>query len=634
MQANNQALSARGGPYRLRLRFAAAVTIATTLAYLFYDTAVAGTWMPVTFATQVTVIIVSLVVLVVPIARERVFDWAFAYCAVISAGIVVATSASMSAVSQTLPTVVVLGAVLVMGVAATFPWGAKRQAALALWNAGGLGAFYVVAARDAEVASPYVLVLAALLTVAASVLVAMQISVARHAAASRLAELRRSEAEARAIAERARMLTERLPAAVFAHDRDMVFREASGSLLRQLEFDADELVGTGLEGYLAREAPEFPMIPAVRSALAGKSVGFEATFRGRRLVVALEPLRNGAERPADGDGDSGEVTGTIGVALDVTDRANAERELVELNAHLEELVIERTAELGSVVKELESFGHAVSHDLRQPLRSVHSFVQILEAELDGSLDAHGRDCIDRVRRNAVRMNEMLDGLLSLSRLTGADIERTSVDLSSIARDVVADLRQAEPDRSVRVLIDGPLDVEGDPGLLRSMLQNILANSWKFTRNVDDPTVEVLSQPEGPDRVCIVVRDNGAGFSREQSAQLFRPFRRLHAEDEYEGTGIGLATVQRIVQRHGGRISINSQGPGHGAVVTLTLPRAPALIVDAPANDTRANDACERPNEIEARRIVNGNNGAATPAAEDRQMGHRPFKATEDFRNTA
>jgi signal transduction histidine kinase len=225
----------------------------------------------------------------------------------------------------------------------------------------------------------------------------------------------------------------------------------------------------------------------------------------------------------------------------------------------------------STNSELEAFSYSVSHDLRAPLRSIDGFSKLLLDDHAGALDAKGKDYLLLVRASAQRMGELIDDLLLLSRVGGAGLVRDRVDLSSISRGAATQLRRKDPDRQVTICIEEPLSVEADDGLMRVLLENLLGNAWKFTANVPAARIEVgTEQKEGGP--VFFVRDNGAGFDMSYAEKLFSPFQRLHTEAQFPGTGIGLATVHRIVGRHGGRIWADSV-VDQGATFYFTIPPA-------------------------------------------------------------
>jgi light-regulated signal transduction histidine kinase (bacteriophytochrome) len=221
-------------------------------------------------------------------------------------------------------------------------------------------------------------------------------------------------------------------------------------------------------------------------------------------------------------------------------------------------------------KELESFSYSVSHDLRSPLRSIQGFSQMLLEECRDTLSDKGKKSLDRIVAASARMGQLIEGLLNLSRVTRAEIGHESVDLSSIARELVAELRQQESGRQVECVIGESVVAHGDPTLLRLVLQNLLGNAWKFTGRQERARIEFGTSEESSERAYFV-RDNGAGFEMSYADKLFGAFQRLHGEQEFPGIGIGLATVQRIVDRHGGRVWAVG-APGKGATISFTLKR--------------------------------------------------------------
>jgi light-regulated signal transduction histidine kinase (bacteriophytochrome) len=210
----------------------------------------------------------------------------------------------------------------------------------------------------------------------------------------------------------------------------------------------------------------------------------------------------------------------------------------------------------------------VSHDLRAPLRGIAGFTRLLAESQSGAFDASGRDYLGRVLAATDRMNELIDDLLDLSRVSRESLRRERVDLSALARDVAADLREIAPERRAEFCIADGLVAEADPRLLRILLENLLGNAWKFTSRKPLARIELARTREGEEDV-FTVRDNGAGFDMRYAHKLFGPFQRLHARREFPGTGIGLATVQRIVHRHGGRIWAEGE-EGAGAAFHFTL----------------------------------------------------------------
>jgi signal transduction histidine kinase len=235
------------------------------------------------------------------------------------------------------------------------------------------------------------------------------------------------------------------------------------------------------------------------------------------------------------------------------------KELQQHAMRLEQRVAERTrelekraAELLAANNELDAFAYSVSHDLRAPLRSIDGFSQVLLEDYGAQLDDAGRDSLQRVRAASQRMATLIDDLLKLARVTRAEMRTERVDLTGMARDIVADIQRTTPDRQVEFAIAPGLEAEGDARLLRVVLDNLLRNGWKYTGKQPQPRVEFTAVDENGDRV-FVIKDNGAGFDMKYADKLFGVFQRLHSTAEFEGTGVGLATVRRIITRHGGRI---------------------------------------------------------------------------------
>jgi len=245
-----------------------------------------------------------------------------------------------------------------------------------------------------------------------------------------------------------------------------------------------------------------------------------------------------------------------------------EEELNRHRDHLEELVEQRTHELSTVNRELEAYSYSIAHDLRAPLRAVTSFSQILLNEATDKLDSDERESLHRVINAGKYMAHLIDDILELSRITRKELRRETVDFSALARDVVDQLRRAEPGREVTVKVADGIKVNGDPKLLRVALENLLGNAWKYTSREERPSIEFGTTMEG-DKTVYCVNDNGIGFDMRYAEKLFHAFQRLHSSQDYEGTGIGLATVQRIVQRHGGNVWASSE-PGKGARFCFTL----------------------------------------------------------------
>jgi signal transduction histidine kinase len=246
----------------------------------------------------------------------------------------------------------------------------------------------------------------------------------------------------------------------------------------------------------------------------------------------------------------------------------AQQELRRYRNQLERLVEERTTALTAINRELEAFSYLVSNDLRAPLQAFDGLSQALLADYGSQLDRKAKDYIERMRKASQRMGDVFDGLQSLFRVTGGDIHRETVDVSAMAAEIVEELQVSQPDRHVKVSIGPNLSVSGDARLVRILLGNLISNAWKFTGNKADAAIQIGGETvDGEAR--LFVRDNGVGFDMIQSHKLFGAFQRLHSQSEFPGMGMGLATVRRIVNRHGGR-SWAEGAVGEGATFYFVL----------------------------------------------------------------
>lgn len=256
------------------------------------------------------------------------------------------------------------------------------------------------------------------------------------------------------------------------------------------------------------------------------------------------------------------------LAVEIAERRRSEQEIARLNRELEDRVHQRTAQLESANRELEAFCSAVSHDLRAPLRGIDGFSQALLEDCARSIPEEGHRYLAKIRAGVQRMAQLIEDLLNLSRVSRDALDRGVVDLADMSRQIINELQQREPARRIETSISCGMTAQADPRLLRAALENLIANAWKFTSQTRAPRIEVGVLRDGGQETFFV-RDNGAGFDMAYADKLFGAFQRLHTAQEFPGTGIGLATVQRIVQRHGGRIWADSQ-VGKGAVFFFTL----------------------------------------------------------------
>jgi PAS domain S-box-containing protein len=323
--------------------------------------------------------------------------------------------------------------------------------------------------------------------------------------------------------------------------------DANDGFLEMVGYTRTELEAGAID-WIHMTPPEFAELDA-RSVAELKATGRNATPFEKEYV-----RKDGARLPVLVGGamlDDERCNG-VALVLDISGQKRAEEELRLLNADLEQRVTERTAQLDAANKELESFAYSVSHDLRAPLRAMDGFAQVV---LEDAAERLGEDDIEhlqRIRAAAQRMATLIDDLLQLSRATRERLTMQRVSVTALAESVVAELRESEPERCVEVVIAPDMMANADPTLLRMILFNLVGNAWKFTRKRDAGRIEVAPERVDGEQV-FVVRDNGAGFDMRHAKHLFGAFQRMHRQEEFEGNGIGLATVQRLITAHGGRV---------------------------------------------------------------------------------
>jgi PAS domain S-box-containing protein len=371
---------------------------------------------------------------------------------------------------------------------------------------------------------------------------------------------------------------------------DLVMRARAGSFDRLFPLEHHIRLGDGMVGWVGQHG---------KTLLAGDVTHDEryVNFYPDRLPTRAEldvPIRSGDEILGVLDVQSPQVNAfdasdtlvietladELAVAIqnarlydsllqELIERKRAEAQVRQLTEELEQRVIERTAQLEATNKELETFAYSVSHDLRAPLRAIHGFSRMLADEYANVLDPHGQGLLRRVQEAAQRMGELIDDLLKLSRLTRSQMRISHVDLSALAHQVAEEISQQDPIRQVEWQIMDGLYASGDEGLLRVALENLIGNAWKFTGPNPNARIEVGSVLMEDGSAAYYVRDNGVGFDMAYANKLFGAFQRLHLPEEFPGSGIGLATVQRIIHRHGGHIWPEAV-PGQGATFYFTI----------------------------------------------------------------
>ncbi|MCX7173025.1 MAG: ATP-binding protein [Proteobacteria bacterium] len=271
-------------------------------------------------------------------------------------------------------------------------------------------------------------------------------------------------------------------------------------------------------------------------------------------------------------GESGQITGFLGLTYDLTERQRAEEDIRQLNQELEQRVADRTAELQAANKELETFAYSVSHDLRAPLRHIDGFLGLLKSRLAAELDAESRRYMTNISASALRMATLIDDLLSFSRTGRDEMRKAQVDLGALVRDVIRETAPETPGRVIAWRIAQLPAVAADRAMLRVVLVNLISNALKFTRTRTQTEIEIGCLPDHETETVVFVRDNGVGFDMEYVDKLFGVFERLHRADEFEGTGIGLANVRRVIDRHGGRTWAEGK-PDGGATFYFSLPHS-------------------------------------------------------------
>ncbi|MCE1254800.1 MAG: PAS domain-containing protein [Anaerolineae bacterium] len=369
---------------------------------------------------------------------------------------------------------------------------------------------------------------------------------------------------------------ERLRALINATPDIVCFKDGAGRWLEANEADLQlfQLQKVDYRGKTDLELAE--STPFYRQAFIACVQSDELAWQKRSLSINEEHIPT----PQGGDrifeiikvpiwNEDGSRKGLVVLGRDVTARKQSEQEIRLLNAELEQRVTERTTQLEVYNHEIESFSYSISHDLRTPLRSLNGYSQILQEEYAPILDAQGQFYLKRIQIASKRMAQLIDDLLTLTSLVRSEMEIGVVDLSKLAYSIINELNHKIPGRHVSITVETPILVRGDRALLRKMMECFLDNAWKYTLECEQAHIEIGVTHQQGEQVGFI-KDNGLGFDMQYAGKLFKPFERLHSISDFEGTGIGLALVQRIVQRHGGRVWAQSE-PKQGSTFYFTLP---------------------------------------------------------------
>ncbi len=355
---------------------------------------------------------------------------------------------------------------------------------------------------------------------------------------------------------------EAVPDAIALLDLDYRIVRANKAMSVKLGIPPEECVGLTCYGAICGASEPKPDCPYSRVLEDGPECTVE--MHDNRLaadyLVTVSPLR----------GKDGKLVGGVHVSRDITERKQSEKELERYRVHLEELVEERTAELTAANQELERFSYSVSHDLRAPLRHMWGFVELLQQKLRDYPDVKTHDYMDMISRASKKMSMLIDDLLNFSRLGHAQMQKTKVNLHAIVNEVIREIQYELKERKIRWEIEELPDVFCDQSLLKLLVVNLVSNAVKFTSTRPQAEIKIGCKDEGDKFTCSVT-DNGVGFDMKYADKLFGVFQRLHTQNEFEGNGIGLANVQRIIVRHGGRVWAEG-AVGQGAAFYFTLPK--------------------------------------------------------------
>lgn len=376
-----------------------------------------------------------------------------------------------------------------------------------------------------------------------------------------ITERKRAEEALRVSEERLRLLISNVQVILFATNAQGIVTLSEGKELANLGIDLSQRVGKSIYDLYANNPAILEMLENV---LHGQASHGEIQVRDLWFEAWYNPVYDAR----------GQIDGIIGVGVDITERRRAEQEIYHLNTELEQRVRERTAQLETANQELEAFSYSVTHDLRAPLRAIEAYTRLLDEDYGPSLPPEAAELLGNVRASAHQMSTLINDLLRFARLSRQSLNWQRVKMSELVEDALHILETEQTGREIELVIDTLPDCRGDAGLLLEVWVNLLSNALKFTRKMPEARIEIGSRVEADGKMVYFVKDNGAGFDMRYVDKLFTVFQRLHRVDEFEGTGVGLALVQRILLQHGGRIWAEGK-PGAGATFYFTF--------DAPVN---------------------------------------------------
>lgn len=364
-----------------------------------------------------------------------------------------------------------------------------------------------------------------------------------------------------------RLFIEHAPASLAMFDRDMRYLAVSRRWIDDYGLGGDRVIGHS-------HYDIFPEIPDAWRDIHQRALAGQVIRSDEDCFVRQDGARQWLRWEVRPWFDADDCIGGIAIfSEDISRIKEVQDEVLRLNADLERKVAERTAELSAANAELESFAYAVSHDLRAPLRAMSGFSQALVEDYADRLDGEALVYLHQIDLASANMGKLIDGILTLSRSTRGEVQRDMIDISAIAERILAELARQDRHRQVAVRVEPKLCLNGDQRMIEAVMENLLSNAWKYTSRQQQAEITVTTA-QIDDQPGICVHDTGAGFDPAYIDRLFRPFQRLHRQDEFPGIGIGLATAHRIIHRHGGRLQAQGR-PGQGASFTFSLPPAPS-----------------------------------------------------------